>query len=116
MPRIPAMPFRETVNLVARPELCNVDLGCNLSASAGRYRRSAAAAQIHAGCAGALFRQGNRQLRLVKVADPRRRREMKVFAAVLAVMLALVMVYSCSISALSTTVTKSKSCAPSAMP
>jgi len=33
--------------------------------------------------------------RLVKVADPHRRREMKVFAAVLAVLLALVMVYLC---------------------
>jgi len=31
--------------------------------------------------------------RLVKIADPRRRREMQVFATVLAVMLALVMVY-----------------------
>jgi cell division protein FtsL len=31
--------------------------------------------------------------RLVKVADPRRRREMQVFAAALAVLLALVMVY-----------------------
>ena len=33
--------------------------------------------------------------RLVKIADPRRRREMKVFAAVLGVLLALVMVYLC---------------------
>jgi len=33
--------------------------------------------------------------RLVKVADPRRRREMKVFAVVLTVMLGLVMVYLC---------------------
>ena len=33
--------------------------------------------------------------RLVKVADPRRRREMKVFGIVLVVLLALVMVYLC---------------------